>query len=52
MQPALVARAFEFAVKLSYCASLAGFGMCEFLHPLFETPFLVVMIEMKYSVLW
>lgn len=24
MQPALIAQAFEFAVKLSYCASLCG----------------------------
>jgi len=32
---------------------VAGVGMCEFLRLLSETPFLVVvMIEMKYSVLW
>lgn len=42
MQPALVAQSFEFAVKLSYCASLAGLGMCEFLHPLFKPTFLIV----------
>lgn len=53
VQPAPVGWAFEFTIELSYFASLAGLGMCEFLHPLLEMPpFLVVMIEIKYSVLW
>lgn len=53
MQPAPVGWAFEFTIKLSYFASLAGVGMCELLHPLLEMPpFLVVTIEIKYSVLW